>query len=60
MTAQTNELLSQAEVSRLANIPYPRFVGLVKDGKIVPDYHNGKTLLFLPASMETIRKEFGK
>jgi hypothetical protein len=53
-------LFSQAEVARMANLPPPQFVRLVQDGKITPDFKQGKTLLFQPATVEKIKKDFGR
>lgn len=60
MDNHTNELLSQSEVARLANIPQPKFIRLVKAGKIIPDFRNGKTLLFLPSRVDSIKADLGK
>jgi hypothetical protein len=60
METRIPKLLSQAEAARLANLPASYFMRLVKSEKIVPDFMQGKTLLFQPATAQKIKEEFGQ
>jgi hypothetical protein len=45
------EFISQSELGRLANIPYPRVIAIVKSGKLRPAFKLGRTYAFTPAQV---------